>query len=506
MPTWLRQSTAVNVRLGPFVDDTDGKTAETGLTIAQADVRLSKNGGAAAQKNDASSCTHDENGYYTCPLDSTDTNTLGRLTIMVSESGALPLWHEYMVVPANVYDSIVSGTDKLDANAAELGGVSQTGRDVGASVLLSSGTGIGQINLSSGAVALQPDQDVRNVTGNVTGSVGSVANYGSLVADVATAVWAAGTRTLTSFGTLIADIWSYAARTLTAISDSAGVTTLLSRILGTLAAGTHNPQSGDAYALIGAGGAGLTALGDARLANLDAAISSREASGAAAAAVAGIPEAVDAELSVSHGSGLWGEAEASGANSLTITVTDADTELALPGVLITIKNSDDTAIVHQGRTDTQGQAVASLDDGSYRIHASAIPGYGSAIVPQDVSENTDVAIALTPIQASAPSAPGLCVVYCYAYRNGTPQAGMTLAATLQDRNSATDGVLLSRQVTTATTDADGYAELQLVQGSQFTHGSGVYRIELTDAYGEQVAAYEGVIPDVASRNLEDMLT
>ena len=34
-------------------------------------------------------------------------------------------------------------------------------------------------------------------------------------AAIATAVWAAGTRTLTSFGTLVGDIWSYVTRTLT---------------------------------------------------------------------------------------------------------------------------------------------------------------------------------------------------------------------------------------------------------------------------------------------------
>lgn len=53
-------------------------------------------------------------------------------------------------------------------------------------------------------------------------------------AENATATWASGTRTLTSFGTLVADIWANATRTLTAISDSAGVTTLLSRIAGAL--------------------------------------------------------------------------------------------------------------------------------------------------------------------------------------------------------------------------------------------------------------------------------
>lgn len=116
---WLKQSTAITVKIGPFLDDTDGKTAETALTISQADVRLSKNGGNYAQKNEATSCTHDELGEYDCSLDTTDTNTLGRLRLMVQESGALPVWHDYMVVPANVWDSLF-GADKLQVHADEI--------------------------------------------------------------------------------------------------------------------------------------------------------------------------------------------------------------------------------------------------------------------------------------------------------------------------------------------------------------------------------------------------
>ncbi len=39
----------------------------------------------------------------------------------------------------------------------------------------------------------------------------------------------------------------------------------------------NTPQTGDAYARVGAAGAGLTALGDTRIANLDAAVTSRMA-------------------------------------------------------------------------------------------------------------------------------------------------------------------------------------------------------------------------------------
>lgn len=116
----LEQSSTPTVLIGPFVDDADGNTVEDSLSIDQADVRLSKNGGNMAQKSDATSCTHDELGYYTCPLNATDTGTLGRLKLMVHEAGALPVWHDFMIVPSNVYDSLVGGTDYLDTEIASM--------------------------------------------------------------------------------------------------------------------------------------------------------------------------------------------------------------------------------------------------------------------------------------------------------------------------------------------------------------------------------------------------
>ena len=115
----LKQSTAATIKLGPFIDDTDGKTAETGLSIATADVRLSKNGGDFAQKNSTTSTTHDEYGYYDISLNATDTGTLGRLRVAVSKSGALPVWQDFLVVTANVYDTLCS-TDSFDVNVASL--------------------------------------------------------------------------------------------------------------------------------------------------------------------------------------------------------------------------------------------------------------------------------------------------------------------------------------------------------------------------------------------------
>lgn len=123
---WLKQSTAVTVKLGPFVDETDGKTAETALTISQADIRLSKNGAAFTQTGNAAGATHDENGWYGVPLNTTDTNTLGRLVVAIHESGALPVWREFMVVPANMYDSLVLGTDYVQTDAMQIEGSDAT--------------------------------------------------------------------------------------------------------------------------------------------------------------------------------------------------------------------------------------------------------------------------------------------------------------------------------------------------------------------------------------------
>ena len=99
---YLKQSTAATVKIGPFVDATDGVTAETGLTISQADVRLAKDGGNYAQKTESSASTHDELGEYDCDLDATDTATLGSLVLSVQESGALPVRHEFTVLAASL--------------------------------------------------------------------------------------------------------------------------------------------------------------------------------------------------------------------------------------------------------------------------------------------------------------------------------------------------------------------------------------------------------------------
>jgi hypothetical protein len=118
----LKQSIAHTFQMGPFIDDTDGKTAETGLTIAYTDVFLSKHGGAFAAKADTTNLTGtgDTRGYYDCVLNTTDTGTLGTLKVCAHITGALPVWHTFQVVAALVWDSFF-GADRLQVDVEEIG-------------------------------------------------------------------------------------------------------------------------------------------------------------------------------------------------------------------------------------------------------------------------------------------------------------------------------------------------------------------------------------------------
>lgn len=124
MAAFLKQSTAVTIRLGPFLDATDGVSEETGLTPG---IEVSKNHAAFGARSSASAVSHDAEGWYAVPLDTTDTGTLGPLIVKAHDSANhLPVWREFMVVPAHVYDGLVAGTDNLQVDTVQIEGVDAT--------------------------------------------------------------------------------------------------------------------------------------------------------------------------------------------------------------------------------------------------------------------------------------------------------------------------------------------------------------------------------------------
>lgn len=148
---YLRQSTASQiVPFGPFVDDTDFKSAETGLTIANTDIKIVQ-AGSSTSKN-SGGATHRASGVYEATFDATDTATVGRAQLVIAVSGALIVIKEVTIVEEAVYDALFAASAGMEVNATKFGGTSVTGRDIGASVLLSSGTGTGQLDFTSGVV------------------------------------------------------------------------------------------------------------------------------------------------------------------------------------------------------------------------------------------------------------------------------------------------------------------------------------------------------------------
>lgn len=92
MAIMLKRLTASQeVPIGPFLDDTDGKTAKTGLTIANTDIKLWKNGATALVNKNSGGATHMANGIYYMVMDATDTASLGPMVAFIHVVGALPV-------------------------------------------------------------------------------------------------------------------------------------------------------------------------------------------------------------------------------------------------------------------------------------------------------------------------------------------------------------------------------------------------------------------------------
>lgn len=131
--------------IGSFIDDTDFKTPETGLTIANTDIKLMKDGAASVNKN-SGGATHRINGDYSITLDATDTNTVGELRVSVDVAGALPVWKTFQVIEEATYDlkyssgatgdvTVDTNNDKADYNIASIDANAINAASIAASAL-----------------------------------------------------------------------------------------------------------------------------------------------------------------------------------------------------------------------------------------------------------------------------------------------------------------------------------------------------------------------------------
>ena len=120
---YLRQSTSQVIRIGPFLDSTDGVTPETGLSLANTDVKLSKDGATFANKNSGGLTADGANGWYSGTLDTTDTATIGILKVEVTKTGSLPVWEAFFVLEEAIYDALFATSSLGYAGITELAAV-----------------------------------------------------------------------------------------------------------------------------------------------------------------------------------------------------------------------------------------------------------------------------------------------------------------------------------------------------------------------------------------------
>ena len=359
MTIYLKQSTASQeVALGFFVDSTDGNTEETGLTIANTDIRLHK-AGATTLANPSAGATHISNGIYYWVADATDSGTLGPLVVNCHPTGALAVRVECCVLAANVYDSLIGGGDLLDVNTAQwLGTAVSTptvagvpnvnvktwndlttvalplvpttaGRTLDVSATGEAGLDWANVGSPTTAVNLSATNiDVDQVVASVSGAVGSVTGLTAANLDVAvsTLATAANLATVASY----IDTEVAAIKAVTDVIPNAGALT-------TIQADLDNIQTRIPTALVGG--------------RMDADLG---AIGSSTTALTAFKSAVQGNVIGTIGSGSTTTSLVTSSVTPATSVTDQ-----LKGRIVTFKDDTTTAALRGQSTDITGSTASA---------------------------------------------------------------------------------------------------------------------------------------------------
>ena len=188
---FLKQNTATRITVGPFVDKGDFITPEVALTVTNCHLTLivdtggvptlvlDANATASGGDNDMVHITGDDAGYYDLELTAAQTNYVGRAKLSINDvANHAPVFHEFEILPANTYDSLIAGTDNLVADVKEWNGSNVATPDTAGypKVTIKDGTGQGEINLTSGKI-----DEVSTLTGHTaqTGDAYAIVNNGT---------------------------------------------------------------------------------------------------------------------------------------------------------------------------------------------------------------------------------------------------------------------------------------------------------------------------------------
>lgn len=98
----LKQSTATTILVGPVLDSSGAAVT----TAVLADFNITKNGTSATLTG--ATVTHSHNGHYTIALTTGNTDTLGRLTVSVNNTAMAMAPFRYTVLTATAFDTLIT--------------------------------------------------------------------------------------------------------------------------------------------------------------------------------------------------------------------------------------------------------------------------------------------------------------------------------------------------------------------------------------------------------------
>lgn len=302
---FLRTNTAVIITVGPFYDRTDGVTIETALTITNERITLTADtddgsaptnildniaGATSGTSNDLNYITGNDAGMMQLELSAANVNRLGRMFLSITDAANhVPVFHEFMVVPALVYDTYFASTGGATFPAATLASTTNITAAAGCAVTSIGNNVITAASINADAITdakVAADVTIASVTGavgSVTGAVGSVTGA---VGSVTAGVTVTTNNDKTGYGlsaAAVQAIWDALTTALTTVGS-------VGKKLADWTIGTA--QTGDSFARLGAP-AGASVSADIAAAKADTAAIKAKTDNlpAAPAAVGDIPTA-----------------------------------------------------------------------------------------------------------------------------------------------------------------------------------------------------------------------
>jgi len=489
----------VPVNIFPLTDDTDFKTRETSVAYNATGMDLVWNfvttAGAYTQTavtpttGGAYDWAHIGDGMYTIEIPASggasinnDTEGFGWFTGMAT--GVLP-WRSpvFGFRAAALNNALIDGGDLLDVNVTHIADTAQTGRDVGASVLLSAGTGTGQVSLSSGAVTVGTNNDktgytastVSDKTGYSLSAGGVTAVQSGLSTLTAQQVWEYATRTLSTFGSLVADtataVWGAVARTITGgtittVSDKTGYsisgtkqtldalndfdhsTDIVAHVTLTDTCTTNTDMRGTNSALLASG---YTAPDNASITSIKGKTDQltfttpNSVDATATVSTAGLATEANQTTIINHltdvkGATFSGSTDSleairnrgdvawitggtgGGSNAVTINVKD-DNAANVVDCYVEIWDSAGTSLISRTNTNSSGNVTFGLDTNTYivKMHKT---GYYFENQTMEVGHDETFPYTGTILTPDAATNPTLCRIYGYYF----DPAGSTYSA------------------------------------------------------------------------------